>query len=94
MTTRKEVIINLYNEVYDYSNTYFPKAFPNPTQVDAIDIIFIISMHFSPHYDSGDYRQVITSLISDIDIKVDDFEKHYKNIEKPLHELVKFIKTM
>ena len=96
MTTRKDVILKLYNEIFSYADKHFQGLFPAPDQIDAFDIVFYLSTYFSPYYEMKDYRTPIKNglVMMDVEIDSDEFEKHYLSIHDKIHDLIKFIKTI
>jgi hypothetical protein len=96
MTTRRDIIEAKYNEMRRYIDENLGvNFFPSLDDIDTADILILIAMYFTPHYESGDYQKVIKDGLRLQNLKVDDavFDKHYPVIKKYINWFVEYMKS-
>lgn len=96
MTTRKQVIEKKYNEMRKYiDDSLGVNFFPSLDDIETSDILILIAMYFTPHYESQNYQKVIKDGLALQNLSVDDsiFEKHYPTIKNYINWFVEYMKS-
>ena len=93
--TRKQIIDNKYNELLKYIKLNLGvDFFPSLDVVDTADVLILIQMYFSPHYESGTYDVIIKEGLRMKDLHVDNetFDTHYPRIKEDIDFIIKFMR--
>lgn len=93
--TRREYATSKYNKMRAYFETHFGACpFPSLEEIDLADVLFLLVHHFSPLYETHDYRKPLRELLRlYITLDEEQLEKHYPHLQKEIDEFLEFMKS-